>query len=361
MPALGSGAPRLSADSSLGGGDIVVASTIDNRLLAQAGVIATSLAAHAPQGRRIRYIILLDGEMDAVAERLAGFDHGGVRVEIRPVANPLAHFPLITTLPPATLLRLMLPDLLPEFSRVLYIDGDVLVRDDVSGLFDLDLGAAMIGMATDIPIRNLKRWGVFDVGRFRGTFSDYCAEILGLDPMSGPLNYVNSGVMLMQLDRLRAFGLADHARDHLERFSTELIYADQCVLNAVLPDHIHRLDLRWNLMATGFGYAYRRRADAASRALFDAAARKPGIIHFTGPRKPWLLPRDESILAPKFAGQWWFYARHAPEARALREGYVAARWWLPRAAPTPLPDLSFRSEAMALRRRLETIGLGRKI
>ena len=322
-------------------------------------MIATSLAAHAPAGRRIRYIILLDGEIDAVAERLASFDHGGVSVEVRPTENPLARFPLLNGLPPAALLRLMLPELLPEFERVLYIDGDVLVRDDISLLFDMDIGDSLVAMARDLPVLLMKHWGVFEAGRFRGTMQDYFSDILGLDPSEGPQAYANSGVILMKLDGLRGFGLVQKAEDMLERLRTELIYGDQCVINAILAGRICMLDMRWNLMAACFSYAYARRADAASRTRCAQAARTPGIIHFTGSRKPWLLPREETILAPRFAGQWWTYARHAPEGLALRQGYVRQRWWLPKRAPTPVPAPRFLGEAHAIGRRLEALGLAR--
>ena len=80
--------------------------------------------------------------------------------------------------------RLLLPELLPEYDKVVYIDCDVIVRQDVAKLYEeTDLGDNYLGVVFEAPIEH-------QTERFRS---------LGCDPM----RYFNSGFLLMNLNQMR--------------------------------------------------------------------------------------------------------------------------------------------------------------
>jgi len=159
--------------------------------------------------------------------------------------------------------RLILPELLPELDKILYLDCDLLVLDDIGKLYDLDLqGKSCAGAATKLKPEHYDR--------------------IGLDRKYA---YFNSGVMLFDLAKM-------YREHHIERFirlfnemGDRIKYPDQDILNlAYAEDHV-KLPLRWNLMTS----VYRNPPDNKLYSLEEtiAALKDPAICHFTGTHKPW--------------------------------------------------------------------------
>ena len=80
--------------------------------------------------------------------------------------------------------RLLLPELLPEYKSIVYIDCDVIVRQDIGELYrDTKLEDNYLGVVFEAPIED-------QAVRFRA---------LGCDPQ----RYFNSGFLLMNLEQMR--------------------------------------------------------------------------------------------------------------------------------------------------------------
>jgi len=162
--------------------------------------------------------------------------------------------------------RIFLPALLPDVQRVLYVDADTLAMDDVGPLWRTDLDGNTLGAVTNV----FEPW---DAGYPRK---------LGL---SRP--YFNSGVLLLDLERMRATGAADEVHRYGLEHHSELTWPDQDALNIVLGDERVALDPRWNCMNSLFVF---EDADDVFGAEVVAEARtRPGVRHFEGPsvNKPW--------------------------------------------------------------------------
>ena len=85
----------------------------------------------------------------ASLERFVG-EHGG-RISFWPIADDdVAGLPTMTIIPKAMWYRIFLPDLLPDVDRVLYLDADTLVVDDVTPLFDQPLGHAYVAAVANV-------------------------------------------------------------------------------------------------------------------------------------------------------------------------------------------------------------------
>ncbi len=122
----------------------------------------------------------------------------------------------------ATYLRLLIPDLVPE-AKVIYLDSDIVVQEDLTALFETSLGDAVLGGVIDPAASTSSRMP---------------------RPASDP--YVNGGVLLMDLNALRRENFFESCRDINDRFGKAVTWLDQCLINkfaegrkAVLPD-------RWN-------------------------------------------------------------------------------------------------------------------
>jgi lipopolysaccharide biosynthesis glycosyltransferase len=170
----------------------------------------------------------------------------------------------------ATWYRIFLPELLPDVSRVLYLDADVIVLGRLAPLWELDLSGAWVGAVTNLlePI-----------------YKGHPAE-LGIPPDQP---YFNAGVLLMNLDAMRSDGCTEALLDYARVNAARLMWRDQDALNAVLGGRRLALHPRWNLMNSMLSFP-----DAADvlggEALAEALA-DPAIRHFEGPadNKPWHL------------------------------------------------------------------------
>jgi lipopolysaccharide biosynthesis glycosyltransferase len=173
-------------------------------------------------------------------------------------------------------LPLLLADLLPQHvDRVLFLDADALVLDDVSTLWETNLENRTLAAAVDMAIplcsspRALKRW-----------------RDLGV-PEHAP--YFNAGVMLVNLVRWRELNVPSRANEYLTRNSGAVDFLHQEALNAVLWNDWHQLDQRWNLVASLSNRDFGPYEGTVSSS--------PGIVHFAGRFKPWRLrsggPFDE--------------------------------------------------------------------
>ena len=180
-----------------------------------------------------------------------------------------AYFP--AHLSTATLYRLRLGDLLPaSVSRVIYLDADTVVCDDLAPLYDADLGGSGLGAVLD-------------------SSSPWCAGYwgpewreLGLRPESP---YFNAGVLLVDLAEWRAARVAERSLELLR--ASRPRWADQDALNVLYETLWHELPRRWNVQTadfTGVSPSW-----AVARDDIESALKDPGIIHYHGVDKPWLL------------------------------------------------------------------------
>lgn len=166
----------------------------------------------------------------------------------------------------ATFFRLALPRIAPAATgRVLYLDSDLIVARDLTELWETDLGGAPLGAVCDSGMD----WKPF-------------ARTWGLPESRGP--YFNAGVLLIDLDRVRREGTFDLAIDVLRR--TALTYMDQDALNITHWGRWRPLSAIWNVQHTMLlGGA----APDAPPAMMASKSTKPGIVHYTGRNKPWLV------------------------------------------------------------------------
>jgi lipopolysaccharide biosynthesis glycosyltransferase len=188
--------------------------------------------------------------------------------------------PVVQMFTAAMWYRIFLPELIPEADRVLYLDVDTIAVDDISPLWELDLGENYLAAVTNVLMPpDRERPASLGIASHR---------------------YFNSGVLLMNLtamradDRPRALYDFAAARPHLK-------WPDQDTLNVVLG--ARRLDLapRWNAMNSLW---FEWSTGVFSADELEEARKNPAIRHFEGPDryKPWhhRAPREAKKL----------YARH---------------------------------------------------
>jgi lipopolysaccharide biosynthesis glycosyltransferase len=181
----------------------------------------------------------------------------------------VAGLPTLPQFTEAMWYRIFLPELLTDIDRVLYLDADTIVVDDLASLWEIPLDNAYLAAVTN----------VFQPNHFGRPAQ------LGLP---GPNVYFNSGVLLMNLDEMRRDDCTAALRDFALRHSPQTIeWPDQDTLNVVLGRRRVPLHPRWNCMNSVLTFPHA--AAAFGRVAVRQARRMPGIRHFEGPaeNKPW--------------------------------------------------------------------------
>jgi lipopolysaccharide biosynthesis glycosyltransferase len=163
-------------------------------------------------------------------------------------------------------LRCLLPQLLTDCERVLYLDCDTIVLSRLQELWEVDFNGASLAAVTSPFNRGLRNW----------------PRTLGLPHARA---YFNSGVLLLNLEQLRRSGAMEQALAFGRETQLELRWPDQDALNRVLWEQRLNLHPRWNVMTSMY------RASATDHAYLQVeraqAVRAPAIVHFEGAAKPW--------------------------------------------------------------------------
>jgi lipopolysaccharide biosynthesis glycosyltransferase len=201
--------------------------------------------------------------------------------------------------------RILLPELLASEERVLYLDVDTLVLDSLEPLWETDLTGNYLGAVSN----------VFQPNHI------HRPKNLGLPPSQA---YFNSGVLLMNLELMRADDCIEQLRECARSRAGELEWPDQDALNLVLGARRVPLHPRWNAMnSLGFPSA----PEVFGRPALDEAREHPAIRHFEGPalNKPWHYlyeGEDRELYLEHRRGTPW--PDFTPEGRTLRNRFE--RW-----------------------------------
>lgn len=253
-----------------------------------ATMLASLFDKHEPSSLFIHYL-QPQGMSKSVLLRLERFVlDAGARIRFHQIADDrITGLPSWPGLPALIWYRVMLAEILPELDRVLYIDADTLVLDDLRPLWMTDLNDAYLAAVTNVapPI-----------------FSGHALE-LGLPDRA---SYFNSGVLLLNLARMRKDNcggqMLEYGRKH------RLKWPDQDVLNMFLYRQRIALHPRWNCMNCIFLFPEAREIFGANRV--HQAKQQPAIVHFEGPGpgKPWHYlskhPHKKDYLAYRSRTPW---------------------------------------------------------
>jgi lipopolysaccharide biosynthesis glycosyltransferase len=216
-------------------------------------------------------------------------------------------------LPASHWYRIFLPELLPEVDRLLYLDVDIIAVDSIEPLWETDLADHYLAAVTNV---------------FQRDHLDRPAQ-LGL---SGPGEYFNSGVLLMNLGRLRRDGCTRALVEYAQAHHDLLSWPEQDALNVVLGHDRLALHPRWNAMNSVLSFA--SSVDVFGAEALAEARRNPALRHFEGPgaNKPW----------------------HFMCNAAMRELYFEHR----RATPWPRVRVEGRTPGNVVRRAMRRARLG---
>ena len=250
--------------------NISIAFTDDYSL--PANVLIASILKSSRNDDEFTFHILDEGLLDSTKntlfrlKKIKDFEVNFVDINVSDFVNfPLpktGHFRLVNYY------RIKIPSLLPQLSKVLYLDCDVIVQNSLKSLFDLDISSFHLGAAKSVTsYKNNRRLGI---------------------PKFIP--YINSGVMLINAEKWRSENIESKLVHYISTAPQEkLINVDQDAINAVLYGSIYHIDRRWNVEI---------RNDVTYPIYYTEFLNDPFVLHYASSDKPWLegTKHDTSIF-----------------------------------------------------------------
>jgi lipopolysaccharide biosynthesis glycosyltransferase len=252
----------VSAGAGKSADPIVIACASDEHYVRPLAAMLRSVIDNLAPERSAEVNILQSGIAAAERERVTrGWPSRVVAKWIDADESAFEGLPLWGRMPVSTYFKLAIPALVsPAVSKVIWLDCDLIVLDDIADLWDVPLGGASLAAVQDSIVPHVSSH--FGIARY--------AE-LGIDPAA---RYFNAGVMVVDVDAWRRIDVAGKAIDYLRKYRDAVTFWDQEGLNAALAGAWLSLEARWNHNAS------------IPRKPFSGDD-LPSIVHFAGGLKPW--------------------------------------------------------------------------
>ena len=162
--------------------------------------------------------------------------------------------------------KLLLGKLLPaEINRVLYLDSDTIIQQNLKELYDIDMGNCVVAAVKDFLSEQYFEF--FDLGK---------EDV-----------YCNSGVLLVDLNNWRREQIDQRVSDYLKEKQGRVFFSEQTAVNVVCRGKIKVIDLKYNLttipayLSISEIEALRKPFNAYDEQEIERAKREPAIIHYT--------------------------------------------------------------------------------
>ncbi|RFU45992.1 DUF4422 domain-containing protein [Paraburkholderia sp. DHOC27] len=280
----------------------VVAATDHNYVSHMAALVA-SVFSNADRSKFIDFLILDGGitEDDKRGLRMLERIHPHAQISFVDMSMQFLDIEAHMYFTRATFYRLALPEIVKNRKKLLFLDTDVIVLDDVSKIFDFDLGDHAIAAVKDLIMHAFVSQGVSSLSTVGGTTAmKYLSDYLELADDYD--KYFQAGVILFNLDKLRTENLSERMINDLRH--KRYWFLDQDVLNKYLARDVLYLDAKWNCVNLPDDVS-----DALPSGLkvkYDRSIQAPSIIHYAGAQKPW------NSFDSFFAHYYWYYLRLTP-------------------------------------------------
>lgn len=211
-----------------------------------------------------------------------------------------------------TYFRLLIPDIFSTYEKVLYLDSDMIICQDIAPLLQTNLDGFYLGAALDTHVV------AYCTQKTHDSY-EYNKHILGL---SDPSVYFQMGASLFNIKKINEDFPPFYLINLTQKYSFK--WLDQDILNKIFVGKIKQLSNKWNVMiANSYPRLDEYFLPKKLRAEYMKARQEPGIIHYVGRGMPCFKKRAD-LSVP-----WWEVARKSPfyEYFLARQSYYCASWY----------------------------------
>lgn len=293
---------------------IHIACAADGKYLPHcAAMLASIFAVDSPESVVVHFMHS-PGMDDESRDRLRNWilAHGAQADFIAIPDDAVNDLPRIDCIPQIMWYRVMLPRLLPQLDRILYLDADIIAMTSLRPLWETPMEGQWLAAVDNVMEPHVRQHPLE----------------LGLPAEN---DYFNSGVLLFNLQQMRADDCTERILGFARNPTMKLSWPDQDGLNIILASRRVRLHPRWNSQNTLFFYDHGEHT--FGKQLVQEVLNAPGLLHFEGYHltKPW-----HYMCTHPHRELYWKYRSKTPWPERNPEGFTLAnavirplpfRWW----------------------------------
>lgn len=181
-----------------------------------------------------------------------------------------------------TYARCFIPTFLPDVDKAIFLDCDIIVRTDISELYDIDLGNYYFGAVEDIGTAAISQ---------RLFQNNDC--------------YYTCGVLLINCKQMRKDNYLEKLKEINPERSKLYLLCDQDILNDIFHNKFYKISFRWDFYHEW--HFYKKNFTPSDPEDYAQSLKNPGIIHYVGPDKPWY-----PVVKHPFKKEYMLYYKKNP-------------------------------------------------
>lgn len=170
--------------------------------------------------------------------------------------------------------RIFIPSLFPKYEKIIYVDCDIVLIDDISKLYSIDLGDNVLAAVHE------EAMSTYDC------FGKYSEDFLGVPKT----DYFNSGLLVINTKQWQVYDIENNFIKLMIERKFE-VAPDQDYLNVLCKGKVKLIDVGWN-------------KTPIPNKVFDD--NKISLIHYKLNFKPW------HYFGVRYEEYFWKYAKDTP-------------------------------------------------
>ena len=247
-----------------------ILTSVNKKYIRQLNVLLNSIAYSNKEEKFNIYVLNKNLDKDDLENITVNLDSKRFNiVDIKIPDSEIDTFPVIEKRYPIEIyFRLFASDYLPsDIDRILYLDCDTVVINDLNELYNMDFEDNYYIAATHIS-------------KVLHKFNEIRLNIQEDEP------YVNTGVLLINLKELRKIDVKDKIIKFIEKNQKRLLLPDQDIIVSLFGNKIKLIDeLKYNLSEIAW-YKFNIN-NSKNKITLKWIIKNTVIIHYCGRNKPW--------------------------------------------------------------------------
>ncbi len=210
----------------------------DDNYIPFLAVALHSLIKKASDKYNYKIIILNTGIKQDYKNKIFKFENKNFKIEFFDITKTIKKYKDLLSVrlrdyySDAIYYRMFIPSLFPMYDKAIYLDGDLVVLEDISKFFNIDIQNYYVAGINDQIITSNE------------DFSNYSKNAVGIEPSE----YFNSGVLLMNLKKFRDDKIEEKFLHLLKTYNFDTLAPDQDYLNVLCKGKALLVDLGWDKM-----------------------------------------------------------------------------------------------------------------
>lgn len=193
--------------------------------------------------------------------------------------------------------RMLVPWIMSDCKKAIVMDSDIVVVDDLAKLYyETDVEGYLAAAVKDVVFQGYLNGIVPDT-------YDYCKDDM---KMEDPYNYVNTGVMVVNLPEWRKEYSFEHILDMMR--TKKFRIQEQDILNVLLEGKVKNISIGWNFYVEVNNNIHESiwAAPYSGLKAYEQAKKNPHLYHYASAPKPW----DDANIP--YADKWFYFALKSP-------------------------------------------------